>query len=523
MEFKRHFSRRDLERLFDGDFRVPDGFMFGVANAAFQVEGGYNGHGEPHNNWLELERTGRVEPCGEAVRFWTDYPEHLELAAGMGLTGFRMSVEWARVQPGTSTAVGKAPVFDRAAIEAYSDMIASIMRGGMEPVVTLHHFTHPYWLGIDFWLDRGKLDAFRAYVQEVADSLNALLVEKHGLRPVRYWVTINEPNVYSLLTYTMRYFPHRKAGLAETARCWANMLDAHCRAYDTVHEVYGRNGWGTPMVSCNTFHWSTYHMDKLFTDLLLARRNGVARGSLAAYIERSKDAWDAEIAKCPHPVRAPWVNLKLEGLAEKLVPRAFSLERLADGIDAVYSSPFAEKLDYLSVDYYDAFLRYHPKLPSASDIREKRFAPVAELWEQVLNPAALYHFLKGETINGEGLPVMVLESGMCNRVHRGLVEPRRDGATRDRFLQSYIYEVLRALKDGVPVSGYFYWTMADNYEWGSYEPRFGLFTVDRSRVPARMSSVDSWGINAGGVYGEIISALSDGDPEQIARAFLSDG
>jgi beta-glucosidase len=513
MEFKRHFDRRDLEKLFGQGFELPDDFMFGVANAAYQVEGGYNGPGEPLNNWVELERAGKAEPAGEAVRFWTDYPEHIELANGMGLNGFRMSLEWARVQPGNGAASGGVPEFDEAAIEAYADMLAALMRAGLEPVVTLHHFTHPYWLGIDLWLERDKLALFRAYVEKMAQSLNAILIEKHSLRPIRHWVTINEPNVYALLTYTLPFFPHGTAGLSKAAQCWSNMIDAHCRAYDAVHQVYESNGWDDPLVSCNNFHFSTYYLDKVMTDLMLARRNGVGRGDLHEYVESSKAAWDAEIAKSPHPVRSPWLSIKLERLVDRLTPKTFSLERFADGIDALYSSPLPDKLDYLSVDYYDAFLRYHVKFPSLSDVREGRFTPNAELWEQVLNPAALYHFLKGETINGDGLSVIVLESGMCYRVHQGMVEPRHDGATRDRFLQSYIYEVLRALKDGVPVKG---------YEWGSYEPRFGLYTVDRSRSPVRISSVDAWGVNAGKVYGDIIAALERGDRERLYAAFSND-
>ncbi|MBU4302101.1 MAG: family 1 glycosylhydrolase, partial [Actinobacteria bacterium] len=99
MEFNRHFSRSDLEELFDDGFKLPDGFMFGVANAAYQVEGGLNGPEEPLNNWAEYERSGKVEPSGEAIRFWTDYPEEVELAAGMNLNAFRLGIEWARVQP----------------------------------------------------------------------------------------------------------------------------------------------------------------------------------------------------------------------------------------------------------------------------------------------------------------------------------------------------------------------------------------------------------------------------------------
>lgn len=523
MEFKRHFDREDLEKLLER-FSLPEGFLFGVANAGFQVEGGYNGPGQPRNNWVGLEESGKVEPSGEAVRFWTDYPEQLEMASGIGLNGFRISVEWARAQPSASpgTLPGQVPAFDRAAVEAYSDMIAAIMNSGMEPVVTLHHFTHPGWLGVDFWLDRGGLGLFTAYVEEMARSLGSLLVNKHSLRAVRYWVTINEPNVFSLLTYALRFFPHRRAGLKETAECWSNMIAAHCRAYDALHQVYEEMGWEAPLVSYNTFNWSTYQMDKVMADILMARRNGVERPELPAYLDSGKREWDAEIALSPEVKEAPLPYGWLEELLDPLASRVFSLERFAGGVDAVYSSPLADKIDYLAIDYYDAFFRYHPKLPSLTDIREGRLAPNAELWEQVLNPGALYRFIKGYTINGGGLPLLVLESGMCHRVHRGMVEPRHDGATRDMFLQSYLYEVMRAVADGLPVAGYFHWTLVDNYEWGSYEPRFGLFTVDRSRSPVKIRSVDAWGVNAASAYGNLISALRSVDRERAAAAFCRD-
>ncbi|MBU4386491.1 MAG: family 1 glycosylhydrolase [Actinobacteria bacterium] len=522
MEFNRHFSRGDLEELFDDGFKLPDGFMFGVANAAYQVEGGLNGPGEPLNNWADYERSGKVEPSGEAIRFWTDYPEEVELAAGMNLNAFRLSIEWARVQPRSSATAGGVPSFDRGAIEAYSDMIAAVMGAGMEPVVTLQHFTHPYWLGLDFWLEREKLEHFERYVEEIATCLNGFLVEKHQMRPVKYWVTLNEPNALAPATYLIRYFPHRKGGVRKSSLAWGNMIDAHCRAYDTLHHVYQEKRWPRPSVSYNTTHLSVYLLDKVMTDLLNARRNGVEQKDLPSYLERGREAWDEEIARCPEVRKAPRRHLLLERLLVKATDRFFRLEDLQHGIDAIYSSPNPDKMDYLAVDYYDPFFRNMVKAPTLQDIREKRFNLNAELWEQVLNPRGMYHFLKAEVINGEGLPLLILENGMCYKVYRGRVEQRPDRATRDRFLQSYIYEAMRAVKDGLPLTGYFHWTMVDNYEWGSYEPRFGLFTVDRSRSPVRISPVDSWGINAGKAYGELVSALRSGDRERIVTAFLRD-
>ncbi|HEY5527566.1 MAG TPA: family 1 glycosylhydrolase [Candidatus Anoxymicrobiaceae bacterium] len=521
MEFGRHFTKRDLEKLFEG-FSLPEDFMFGCANAPYQVEGGLNGHGEPLNNWAEFERSGRTEASGEAIRWWTDYPEQIERASRMGINAFRMGIEWARVQPEITTVTHKIPEFDAAAVEAYSDMVAAVMKAGMEPVITLHHFTHPYWLGLDFWLENERLDLYRTYVEEVSTRINTSLIEKHSLRPVRYWITINEPNGWSFITYALRMFPHHKPGIRRAFQAWSNMIDAHCRAYDAIHKVYSENSWETPRVSYNTIHFSAYGVDKVMTDLLNARRNGVERKDLAEYLEQGKKAWDAEVAKCPVVRKAAPGGVAAERFLDRMVSHFTKLSHFENGIDAIYRSDSADKLDYLAVDFYDPFLRNMIKAPSLQDLREKRFNFNAEHWEWVLNPVAMYHFLKAETINADGLPVFIVENGMCNKVYHGRVEQRQDGATRDRFLQAFIFEALRAKKDGVPLIGYLYWSMVDNYEWGSYDPRFGLFTVDRSRSPVKISSVDSWGTNAAHAYGEIISALRSGDQAAINRAFTND-
>ncbi|MDD5748714.1 MAG: family 1 glycosylhydrolase [Actinomycetota bacterium] len=518
MEFKRHFSLEELEELLE-KLSLPSKFMFGVANAPFQVEGGYNGNKEPLNNWVRLERKGKVERSGEAIRFWTDYPEQLELARSTGINAFRLGIDWSRIQPITELKTDLIPRFDRAAIEAYSDMLAAIMKAGMEPVVTLHHFTHPYWLGMDFWLDQAKLDLFEDFVRVVAEDINSLLVEKHSLRPIKYYVTINEMNGLPHITYALRQFPHGRSGILNSFKALSNMIAGHCRAYDTVHSVYQENGWEEPLVSYNTINVANYYADKFLTDMLNARENGIEMKDLDTYLRDGKQAWDEEIQKCPEVWKSPRMVRVGERALDRALQKIVTSERLSKGVEEIYKSKIKRKLDYLGVDFYDPFLRNMYRLPTFSDIRENRFNLNAEHWEWVLNPRALYHFLKAETINHEGLPVILLENGMAYKVRGGRVEQRYDHATRGAFLQCFVFEAMRALADGVPLRGYFYWTFVDNYEWGSYEPRFGLFTVDRTRTPVRISSVDAWGVYAGKAFGAIISALQTGDRKQAIEAF----
>ncbi len=520
MIFEKHYTKKDLEEVFDEGFKLPEGFLFGVANAGFQVEGGFNGKGEPVNNWAILERAGKVEPSGEAVRFWTDYQKHIELAKNIGLNGFRMSIEWARVQPSFTIKGREKPPFDDAAVERYAEIIASVMKEGMEPVITLLHFTHPLWLSVDLWTDYHKIIYFEEYVREITQRINGLLIEKHGLRPVKFWLTMNEPNGLAFITYLLMQFPHEKSGLKTAISAWDNMIAAHCKAYDAVHDVYRKNGWEEPMVSYNTIHLSLYFTDKVMTDLLNARVNGISRNEIGSYLKRGKAAWDEEISRSPEIVKPNPVFAKLEKLIDRVTEKVIDPDTFPKGIQALYSSPDERKLDYLGVDFYDPFLKHMIALPSSKDLAEKRFNFNSELWEQVLNPRAFYHFLKAETFNCETLPIYILESGMCYRIRGNTFEPRYDGATMDKFLQCYIFEVMRAVKDDLPIKSYFYWTMVDNYEWGSYEPRFGLFYADRSKTPVEISDKDASGTDAAGAYRDIIAALRSGNREKIIDVFL---
>ena len=170
---------------------VPGEFLFGVATAGFQIEGGFNGPGEPANNWLAWEQVGRVEPSGNAVGFFDRPEEALDRAAAIGCDSFRLSVEWARVVTDDLTV-------DRRALGGYRRIVQSCTERGLRPLVTLHHFTHPDWLGVEFWLRPDAPDRFRRWAELVAEELAP---------DVRHWVTLNEINILVLNSWLLGDFP----------------------------------------------------------------------------------------------------------------------------------------------------------------------------------------------------------------------------------------------------------------------------------------------------------------------------
>ncbi|HET9524187.1 MAG TPA: family 1 glycosylhydrolase, partial [Terrimicrobiaceae bacterium] len=236
-------------------------FLWGVASSGYQSEGGYNGPGQPQNNWTFLEAKGRVDRTGAGVDFWNRYEEDFAHCRSMGLNAFRMSIEWARVQPSESAKGLEPPAFDFGALDGYADRLAACRRQGLEPVVTLQHFTHPAWLGVDAWLDDRTPELFERFVSTAVRHINRRLMDAHGEAALHWFVTLNEPNMLVINTYLSRHFPaggHRGMGVAVAA--YNHLLSAHVRAYNALHDLFEEEGWAPPRVTMNTFcsdvYWS---------------------------------------------------------------------------------------------------------------------------------------------------------------------------------------------------------------------------------------------------------------------------
>ena len=499
-----------------GPGAANDEFLWGVATSAYQSEGGYNGPDEPQTNWATAETRGDVATVGKAAEFWTRFREDFATCRALGLNAFRLGIEWSRVQPTTSNEASTPPPFDYTALDRYVEILAECRRAGLEPVVTLHHFVHPAWLGPDAWLHADTPARFVTYVGECATYVNQRLVETHQLRPIRYYITINEPNMLVLNTYLGNQFPSSAAsGLKNLARAYTNLLVAHISAYNLIHDIYAERGWATPRVTVNNYCSDLYWSDRVWLDLLALRTKGVARADVATHACTKAREFSAAFKNARirlHRDLPYYFGALIKRLSNWIGSRFFNPEAIAPLLDAIYASPRARLIDYVGLDYYDPFAAHAFRLPVWWDheFRNRSFhawmmnSITSKWWDWRVLPRGLHFFCENYSTEFE-LPVLIAENGMALRRRPDQRHAqRRDRMTRSQFLRLHVHEITRIRQRGVPLIGYLHWSLFDNYEWGTYTPRFGLFSIDYAAGTDRLVE-DHFGDRPSETYARLIA------------------
>lgn len=232
----------------------------------------------------------------------------------------------------------------------------------------------------------------------------------------------------------------------------------------------------------------------------------MAREGMAAKIAECRAAWRTRIDDL---ARSQLTNEQHEQYVEMITTTAEMLppERLTMTLDALYSSSRAKKLDYLSLNVYEPF--GGPRRdPRDSDRRVK--------WERYMMDGEVYRtFIQAKNDFNTGLPVYMGENSSANLQPIGEpAEPRPDGWTRERYLKTYLMEMIRCMKEGVPIKGYLYWTLVDDV----YPPGLGLYNYDF--VNQRILGTDGFGQPSGRIYAHLIAAVRSGDKAKISEAFV---
>ncbi len=296
-----------------------------------------------------------------------------------------------------------------------------------------------------------------------------------------------------------------------------NLLAAHVRAHRVVHRLQP-----DAMVTVNTSSSSIYEHDRMLTDLLTVRAAGVARDDVDAWVDERRALHDERVPaggrgelllRRLFAAASPYGDVRRGSLLDGLLRSRLRQNAPRRVLDAVYDVAADQRpLDATGFDWYDPVASHATRVPGHETSGGRRWEPSRAIWDVRADPGGLTRWCRDQHELLPGLPLWVVENGLCNRVRNGRSYQRPDGWDRPRYLTEHIAAVLDAVASGTPVTAYLHWSLVDNYEWGSYEPRFGIFGIDRARGPRgfRWLDTDAMGQDAAGTYRQLISWARDG-------------
>jgi beta-glucosidase len=391
-------------------FHFPKGFLWGTATSSHQVEGN-----NTNNNWYKWEQEVHTRgKAGLACDWWGGrWKEDFDRAADAGQNAHRLSVEWSRIQPAPDR-------WDEEALERYRLMLRGLRERGMTPMVTLHHFTDPLWLGEKGgWVSESVVPLFEKFARKVVEALKEYC---------SLWCTINEPNIYVLQAFMTGEYPPGRGNLKQVESAEANLLRAHAAAYHAIHKIQpeARVGFAhhhRPMVP--RYPW--FLLDVLernihFRAVNMAFPSGINTGVMLSPTGR---------------VRIP----QAKGTQDFFGLNYYSQDTVA--FDLRQPGEFFGR-------------RYYPK---GSDISEGGM--------NVNDPPGLFRSIKWAL--QFKVPILITENG---------IDDDKD-TLRPRYMAGHIHQVWRAVNFNWPVKGFFWWSQVDNFEWDlAWTKRFGLWELD---------------------------------------------
>lgn len=410
--------------------KFPKGFFLGAATAAHQVEG---------NNcnsdcWAQeqMPHTTYKEKSGIACDHYNRYAEDIRLMKQAGLNAYRFSIEWARIQP-------EDGVFDESQIAHYRDVIRCCKENGLEPVVTLFHFSSPVWLiRKGGWEAETVVEDFAKYVAYVIKALGSDL---------HYVCTINEANIgLQVAAISRRYTMMAKRAAAAAAKAGGEVqmgLNMQAMMENMKYQAMeNMAAFGTAQPHCFNLGGSEH------SDLLVMKCHQAAK----------------KIIKEIYPNIQVGLTLSLHDLQ----PASGGEARA----EAAWAEEFTHYLPYIQDDDFLGVQNYTRTLVGAEeDLPVPDGAERTQMGYEYY-PEALEHVIRKVHKDFHG-NLMVTENGVsCD-----------DDTRRVNFINVATDGVAHCIADGIPVKGYFYWSLMDNFEWQmGYKMTFGLIAVDRNTL-----------------------------------------
>jgi len=399
----------------------PDDFHWGVATSAFQLEG------SPNADWATWDPALIRIP--HITNHYSMFREDLKLLKELGVNAYRFSLEWSRIQPSEFT-------WDEEAIEHYQEIINILRSYHIEPMVTLHHFTHPRWF-IDRhpWHRSTSIEKYLRYTEMMVSTL----------RDVRYWITFNEPYVILIGGYLDGCTPPGLRDVPRSLVALKHIFTCHGKAYDIIHN-YVPDARVSVAHNMSVFApWKTWNpLDRILK-------------KTANYFYN-------------HSI----INAFLTGVFIVKFPFSRPVE---------IEVPIKDKLDFFGVNYYTRIhLRFNPLKKMGVELRHLDIEGLGLTnlgWE--IHPRGLAKVLRyASRLN---LPLIITENGIASY----------DTEDKVKYMKRHVDVVERCLKEGLNVRGYYYWTLIDNYEWlQGLDARFGLYRVDFNTLKRTPTSAASY-------------------------------
>ena len=419
----------------------PRDFSWGVATAAYQIEGAVDQDGRGESVWDRFCATeGKVrngDTGAVACDFYHRYGGDVALMRELGVNAFRLSVAWPRIVPEGRGAVNEA------GLDFYDRVLDELLAAGIKPFVTLYHWDLPQALEEKGgWPERATVDAFADYVEVVAGRL--------GDR-VEHWITQNEPRVAAWLGYGWGMHAPGRTSERDALASAHHLLLAHGRAAEILRRE-------SP-----------------------AAQVGISLDVFPVY-PASDDERDVEAARHFDGFHNRWF---LDPVFRGAYP-ADLLEHFGANAPVVEDGDFAliaAPLDFVGVNYYRREVVAHGENGARTvHMPESDYTDTG--WE--VSPDGLFDLLVALTDDYGPQAIYVTENGAAFgdlRAHDGSV---RD-PERQEYLEDHIKAIGRALGAGAPIAGYFVWSFLDNFEWAhGYSKRFGIVYVDYptlARIP----------------------------------------
>lgn len=448
--------------------RFPEGFLWGAATSAYQIEGSPLADGAGPSIWHRFAhtpgRTANGETGDVAVDHYHRWADDVQLMRDLGLTAYRFSISWSRILPSGTGAVNAA------GLAFYDRLVDALLAAGIQPMVTLYHWDLPAALDDrGGWLNSDIDNWFADYVTIVGRALDDR---------VTLWNTLNEPWVVSDGGYLHGALAPGHKNLYEAPIASHNLLRAHGRAVQAYRAI-GKHRIGI-VVNLEP----KYPASDDPADQAAARRAD-------AYMNRQY-LDPLLLGRYPEELHEIFGDAWRE-------PRARDMELIA------------QPIDFLGINYYTRNVtRDDPAVwpVRARGVHQPQHVYTETGWE-VFAPALTRVLLWVKERYGD-LPLYITENGAAIYDPPTPIDGRVDDPVRTWYVREHLLAAREAMRQGVTLNGYFAWSLFDNYEWSlGFSKRFGLVHIDYATLERTPKASARYYSEVIRTHGDVLAAPLD--------------